>query len=188
MFLCNEEFYYALEELVGFYCALEGFAWPPLGVYGVLTGPPWLLPAEVFYVGGKVVCVLISNKSIDGSLRPSLNLSGVSALCLTQGCSVSLIFPLNLFPPLVKLGSSCIPSNAYKSDLNCKMPLSHNSILIHKLKEFKNLPRYSLKNWRFASLEAFTMSMMNYVMSPDSKLVSQKSTSLEIALFVFFSL
>ena len=142
----------------------------------------------MFCSGGEVVFVLLSSKSADGSLRPLFNLSRVSALCLTQGCSLSSMFPLNLFPPLVKLGSSCIPSNAYRSDLNCKMPLSHNSILIHKFKEFKNLPQYPLKNWCSASLYAFTMSTMNSVMNPDNKLVSQKSTTLEIVFFVFFNL
>jgi hypothetical protein len=132
--------------------------------------------------------VLLSNKIIDGSLRPSLNLSGVSSLCLTQGCSVSSMFPLNLFPPLVKLGSSCIPYNAYRSNLNCKMPLLHNSILIHKFKEFKNLPQYPLKNWRFSSLYAFTVSMANSMMNPNNKLVRQKSTALQIVLSIFFNL
>ena len=86
------------------------------------------------------------------------------------------------------LGSFYIPANAYTSDLNCKMPLLHNSTLIHKFKEIKNLPQYPLKNWRSALLYAFTVSMTNSMMNPDSKLVSQKSTALEIVLSVFFNL
>jgi hypothetical protein len=132
--------------------------------------------------------VLLSNKRENGSLRPSLNLSGVSALCLTRDCSVSSMFPLNLFPPFVKLGLFCIPSNAYRFDLNYKIFLSHKSILIHKSKEFKNLPRYPLKNWHSTSLYAFTVSTTNSVMNPDDKLVSHKSNPLEIALSIFFNL
>ena len=151
LLLCKGGFCYALEELV--YCgcvlgelvcygyALWGFAWPRPGIYGVLTGPPWLLPNEVFCSGGEIVYVLLSNKSVGVCLRPSLNLSGVFALCLTRDCLVSSTFPLNLFPTHVRVGSSCIPSNTYRSDLNCKMPVSHNNILIHKFKEFKNLPQ-----------------------------------------------
>ena len=134
MFLCKGGFCCALEELVCCGCALGGFSWPPTSVCGVLTGPPWLLPAEVFCLGGEVVGVLLSNKSAGVRLRPSLNLSRVSTLCLTRDYAVSSMFPLNLFPALVRLGSSCIPSNTYRFDLNCKMPLSHNNILIHKFK------------------------------------------------------
>ena len=132
--------------------------------------------------------MLLSNKSIDSSLRPSLNLSGVFTLYLTQGCSLSSMFPLNRFPPLVNLGSSCIPSSTYRSDLNYKMPFSLNNILIHKFKEFKNLPRCPLKNWHSASLYAFTVSTVNFVMNPNNKLVSQKSTILETMLSVFFNI
>ena len=133
-------------ELVCYICMLIGCAWPPPGIYGVCTQPPRLLPAEVFNSGGEVVCVLFSNNNASIFLSCSLVLSGVSALCLSWFCSVSSMFPLNLFPTLVRLGSSCIPSITYRSNLNCKTPLSHKSILIHKFKEFRNLPRYPLKN------------------------------------------
>lgn len=130
-----------LDELV--YCGyvVRGFTWPLAGIYSVPTQPPWLLPTEVFFPGGEVVCVLLSNKSAGICLRPLLNLSGVFALCLIRNCSVSSTFPINIFPTLARLGSSCIPSKTYRSDLKCNTPLSHNNILIHKFKEFKNLPR-----------------------------------------------
>ena len=150
LLLCKGGFCCALEELVCCSCALDklvycgyvlgGFSWPPPGICGVLTQPPWLLPAKVLCSGGEVVCVLLSNKSVGVYLRPLLNLSGVSALCLARNCSVSSTFPPNLFPSLVRLGSSYIPSNTYRYDLNCKILLSHNNILIHKFKEFKYLP------------------------------------------------
>ena len=130
-----------LEELVCYDCALGGFAWPPPSVFGVLTRPPWLLPTEVLCSGGEVVYVLLSNNNACVFLSLSLNLLGVFALCLPWYCSVFSLFPLNLFPALVRLGSSYIPSMTYRSDLNCKTPLSHNNILIHKFKEFNNLPR-----------------------------------------------
>ena len=188
LLLCKRGLCCALDKLV--YCSstLGGLVWPWVGIYGVLTRPPWLLPAEVFYSGGEVVCVLLSSKSAGDCLRPSLNLSGVSSVCLTQDYSVSSIFPINLFPAYVRLGSSCIPFNTYRSDLGFKMPLSHNSILIHKFKEFKNLPWYPLKNWHSSFLYAFTMSTTNSMMNPDNKLVSQKSNPLETSLSIFFNL
>ena len=144
LLLCKGGFYCTLEELVYCGCALGelvccgyalwGFSWPRPGICRVLTGPLWLLSVEVLCSGGEVVCVVLSTKNVGVYLRPSLNLSRFSTLCLTQDCSISSMFPLNLFLALVKLGSSCIPSNTYRSDINCKIPLSHNSILIHKFK------------------------------------------------------
>ena len=149
LLLCKGGFCYALAKLVYCGCALNeltccgctliGFAWPPPGICSVHIQPPWLLPTEVFCSCGTLVHVVLSRNSAGVYLRPSLNLLGVSALCLPRYCSVSSMFPLNLFPALVRLGSSCIPSTTYRSDLNCKSPLSHN-ILIHKFKEFRNLP------------------------------------------------
>ena len=151
LFLCKGGFYCVLEglgycscargDLVCYVCAPTGCAWPPLGICGVRTQPPRLLPAEVFNSSGEVVYVLFSNNNIGIFLSRSLVLSRVFALCLSWYCSVSSMFPLNLFPTLVRLGSSCIPFMNYRSDLTCKTPLSHNSILIHKFEEFKNLPR-----------------------------------------------
>ena len=149
LFLCKGGFCYVLEELgycgcargelVCCVCALTGCAWPPPGICSVRKQPPRLLPVEVFNSGGEVVCVLFSNNSVGVFLSHSLVLLGVSTLCLSRYCSVSSMFPLNLFPALVRLGSSCIPSMTYRSDLNCKISLSHNSILIHKFKELTSI-------------------------------------------------
>ena len=92
LLLCKGGFYCALEELVYCGCAqgeltccgytLIGFSWPPPGICSVCTQPPMLLPAEVFSSGGKVVHVLLSNNSMGVFLSHSLNLLGVSSLCL----------------------------------------------------------------------------------------------------------
>ena len=151
LFLCKEGFCCVFEGLGCYACArgelvycvyaLTGCAWPPPGICGVRTQPPRLLPIEVFNSSGEVVYVLFSNNNAGIFLSRSLVLSRVSALCLSRFCSVSSMFPLNLFLSLVRLGSFCIPSMTYRSNLNCRTPLLHNNILIHKFKEFKNLPR-----------------------------------------------
>jgi hypothetical protein len=111
-------------ELVYCVCTLTGCAWPPPSICSVRTQPPRLLPAEIFNSGGEVVYVLFSNNSAGVFLSRSLVLSGVSTLCLSRYYSVSSIFPLNLLPALVRLGSSCIPFMTYRSNLNCKISLS----------------------------------------------------------------
>ena len=88
---------YALDELVCCGYALIGFSWLPPSICGVCTQPPWLLLVKVLYSDGEVVYVLLSNNSASVYLSLSLNLSGVSTLCLPRYCLVSSAFPLNLF-------------------------------------------------------------------------------------------